>query len=175
MKSDKAIPSNVSRWDSASDYTFGLAIPQDASRTRPWRNLIQDNWKDVSGLMYNFSREGQSRLAFPWAVYEAKKGNCDVLHQAALSAEICLRMLNDLALEPGLPNDLRPYQTPTSDCFQVFAFTSEGPIWTIYVCSRVKNVRHCTLAGIPLAYVSPKYNINTLLYTSRVILIHRRK
>jgi hypothetical protein len=53
---------------------------------------------------------------------------------------MALRMLNDLALEPGRPDERRVYQTPTSDCFQVFAFTSEGPMWKIYVCFRVKDI-----------------------------------
>ena len=53
---------------------------------------------------------------------------------------MALRMLNDLALEPGRPDHPRVYQTPTSDCFQVFAFTSEGTVWNIYLCFRTKDI-----------------------------------
>ncbi|KAI9767543.1 MAG: hypothetical protein M1840_005580 [Geoglossum simile] len=117
------------------DFIFGLAIPSDGSGEANTIECISEtSW-------YRNLWKGAVNLAFPWAVYQAQKTqNSAVLLQAALRAEIALRMLNDLALEPGRPHEHQVYQTPTSDCFQVFAFTSEGPIWKIYVCFRIKDV-----------------------------------
>lgn len=104
-----------------------------------WRNLIQEDWKRTTGQVFDLDWKG-SRLAFPWGVYEAKLAeDPSTKREAAIAAELALRMLHDLALVPGPPLEQRPYQTPTSDCFQVFAFTSEGPVWNIYVCWKIKK------------------------------------
>ncbi|KAH0556940.1 hypothetical protein GP486_005271 [Trichoglossum hirsutum] len=137
-----------SLWMRVPDHIFGLAISRDSSGEADtidesfWcRNLVQTNWKETTGLTFDLEWGGVVKLAFPWAVYQVKSTqNSDVLSEAALGAEMALRMLNDLALEPGRPDERRAYQTPTSDCFQVFAFTSEGPKWKIYICFRVKDI-----------------------------------
>ena len=105
---------------------------------------MEIDWEETTGLEANLDWLGYSNfdklMAFPWAVYEAKETeDPSAKVEAAVAAELFLRILNDLALVPGHPKKERPYQTPTSDCFQVFAFTSEGPIWNVYVCLRAKR------------------------------------
>jgi hypothetical protein len=83
-----------------------------------------------------------SELIFPWAVYEAKKQ--DVAHykatvQACAAAGVFLTMLDNLAKEPGAPETNREYQTAGSHLFQIFAFTSAGPEWNIYVCHAMSS------------------------------------
>jgi hypothetical protein len=106
-----------------------------------WCNLLQTDWAEITGLSFDFKSKDRE-LAFPWAVFGVGTAKSpEVLSQVAFGAELALRMLNDLALEPGPPNIRRPYQTPTSDSFQIYAFTLVGPVWKVYNCKLVRE--HC--------------------------------
>ncbi|KAF2124637.1 hypothetical protein P153DRAFT_252837, partial [Dothidotthia symphoricarpi CBS 119687] len=76
---------------------------------------------------------GESNLLFPFAVYEAKKRATtweqaeNQIQHACLSY---LAMLDDLARDP---TDVTRYQSQESDGYQVFAFTSCGSYWQVYI------------------------------------------
>lgn len=112
---------------------------------------------------------GETELLFPFAVYEAKKG----IHTSGEEAEkqvfhafkTYLAMLDDLARNP---DDINQYQTEESSRFQMFAFTSSGPQWKIYVawssnnecvsdnpCSPMRIRMTCQLAKIGAQMVKP--------------------
>lgn len=79
---------------------------------------------------------GQNKMAFPWAVYEAKgwSGDCvEARRQACAAGERYLNMLDHLARVPGPPEKSMLYQTERSHDFQVFVFTSFGSHWHILV------------------------------------------
>jgi hypothetical protein len=129
-----------------------------------WRVLVKEDWEKITGLASNmewYKYPSRSKLmAFPWAVYEAKeREDPSAKEEAAVAAELLLRILNDLALVPGCPNEERLYQTPTSDCFQVFAFTSEGPMWNVYVCLRAKRTVHAVFGRDEPSFVSSNPNL----------------
>lgn len=76
---------------------------------------------------------GNADLLFPFGVYEAKRN--PIHHEEAKSqvyhaATTYLSMLDDLARNP---RKLAEYQTPDSDKYQIFGFTSAGPQWRAWV------------------------------------------
>lgn len=96
-----------------------------------WENLERPNY----GLVSDPSRT-ETNLVFPFMVYEAKgwSGDCRVARrQACSAAAFYLDMLDELARKPGPVGTPRPYQTPTSHHYQVFALTSFGAYWHLLV------------------------------------------
>lgn len=76
---------------------------------------------------------GKADIIFPWAVYEAKKraisydqSEAQIYH----ALRVYMGILDDLARDP---NYVGRYQTPNSDQYQIFGFTSNGPAWGVYV------------------------------------------
>jgi len=72
---------------------------------------------------------GNPDLLFPFGVYEAKKSPIyheDAKSQVYHAATTYLSMLDDLARNP---QKLAEYQSPDSDKYQIFCFTSAGPQW----------------------------------------------
>jgi hypothetical protein len=93
-------------------------------------------WHPQSGLISD-PKWLSFELAFPWAIYEAKKIKTDqVVAQVRRSSGIYLNMLHDLCLLPGPPGSARPYRINERSHFQVFSMTSEGLSWKLYVCYR---------------------------------------
>ncbi|KFZ13080.1 hypothetical protein V501_03895 [Pseudogymnoascus sp. VKM F-4519 (FW-2642)] len=79
---------------------------------------------------------GETDLAFPFMVYEAKGWNGDsreARRQACLAATTYLDMLDNLSREPGTVGTSRPFQTKKSHENQVFALTSFGAQWHVLV------------------------------------------
>lgn len=79
---------------------------------------------------------GETDLAFPFMVYEAKGWNGDsreARRQACQAAAIYLDMLDNLSREPGTIGTSRPFQTTESHKNQVFAITSSGTHWHVLV------------------------------------------
>jgi hypothetical protein len=79
---------------------------------------------------------GETDLAFPFMVYEAKgwSGDCrEARRQACLAAATYLDMLDDLSRKPGTVGAPKVFQTETSHDNQVFALTSFGAHWHILV------------------------------------------
>lgn len=158
------------------DCTFGLATAgEDESEDENDDNIQQENnriltsgdflnarclrdlslnWK--TGLIsdpkiMNFD------LAFPWAVYEAKKslaGNVEM--QIERASEIYLRMLHDLALFPGRAEDFRPFQSEESSQFKMFSWTSEGPLWKMFISYHQRQVND-VLLWLPEPGEVPRY------------------
>lgn len=99
-------------------------------------SLCKERLKDQvtcpkTGLIVD-GRWGEVNLIFPWAVYEAKKRatSCDAAeYQVFHAAQVYLGMLEDLARNPDDPTQ---FQTPESDKYQMFAFTSSGAYWIVY-------------------------------------------
>ena len=57
-------------------------------------------------------------------------GDCRVArHQACVAAAAYLDLLDNLARWPGPVEPAKPYQTPASHHYQVFALTSFGAHW----------------------------------------------
>ncbi len=120
------------------DCTFGLSVSSNIAiapasidkPTEPLLNLefLRDLfWHPQSGLVSD-PKWLSFELAFPWAIYEAKKTKLDpVFAQVQRSSEIYLNMLHDFYLQPGHPESSRTYQNNARDQFQVFSMTSEGP------------------------------------------------
>ncbi|KAL7946740.1 hypothetical protein V8C42DRAFT_318683 [Trichoderma barbatum] len=76
---------------------------------------------------------GEANIAFPFAVYEAKKRIEDygeARRQIQHACQIYLSMLDDLARKP---DDVSRYQTKKSPPCQMFAFVSHGSRWEVYV------------------------------------------
>ena len=129
------------------DCTFGLSVSSNiaiapASIDKPTEPLLNVEflrdlfWHPQSGLVSD-PKWLSFELAFPWAIYEAKKTKLDpVFAQVQRSSEIYLNMLHDLCLLPGPPGSARPYRTNERSHFQVFSITSEWPSWKLYVCYR---------------------------------------
>ena len=105
---------------------------------------MEADWKEITGLAsnlgwYDYLCRGKL-MAFPLAINQAKeRKDPSDREKPAVAAELLLRILNDLALVPSCPNEERLYQTPMSDCFQVFAFTSEDPSGTFTSASGPKG------------------------------------
>jgi hypothetical protein len=93
---------------------------------------------------------GEASIVFPFAVYEAKKRSmtyADAARQIYHACQAYLAMLDDLARDPV---DVRKYQSKESGAFQLFAFTSCGSAWTVFVahqmlgrCVRVPGMPAC--------------------------------
>lgn len=141
-----SLRSHVVRSSRIPDCPFGLSVSKKTADVTSGPTSAKSllNYEDLRHLLLD-PHSGlisdpkwlSLDLAFPWAVYEAKKTKTDsVVEQIRRSSEIYLNMLHDLCLEPGLPESARHYQNFEDTQFQVFAMTSEGPFWTLYVCYR---------------------------------------
>ncbi|KAJ9145312.1 hypothetical protein NKR23_g5288 [Pleurostoma richardsiae] len=89
---------------------------------------------------------GKTDIIFPFAVYEAKRQFKD--YQAAENqiyhaCKTYLAMLDDLARDP---NNVAEYQTEESSQYQLFAFTSCGPYWEVYIAWNFLD--SCTVESI---------------------------
>lgn len=76
---------------------------------------------------------GKAELLFPFAVYEAKKIAThyqQAENQIYHACRTYLAMLDDLARDP---NNVAEYQTEESSEYQLFAFTSCGSYWQIFM------------------------------------------
>ncbi|KAH8648176.1 hypothetical protein BGZ60DRAFT_437732 [Tricladium varicosporioides] len=76
---------------------------------------------------------GKADIIFPWAIYEAKKTHAGMQKAEDQIYHACktyLAMLDDLARDP---EDVTQYQSEESKRFQMFCFTSSGPLWGVYV------------------------------------------
>lgn len=76
---------------------------------------------------------GKTDLVFPFAVYEAKKRASSfeaAKEQIYHACKTYLAMLDDLARNP---DNVAEYQTKDSSRYQLFAFTSCGSYWEVYV------------------------------------------
>lgn len=82
---------------------------------------------------------GKTDLLFPFAVYEAKKRAInstqaeDQIHHACRTY---LGMLDDLVRNP---DNVAEYQTEESSKYQLFAFTSCGSYWQVFVSWNMRN------------------------------------
>ena len=82
---------------------------------------------------------GKTDLVFPFAVYEAKKRASsykDAEEQTYHACKTYLAMLDDLARNP---DNVAEYQTAGSSKYQLFAFTSCGSYWEVYVAWNFLN------------------------------------
>jgi len=110
---------------------------EDHSTKQPDKRLSEDRLND---MMHNpecalvvDSVWGKTDLVFPFAVYEAKKRASSYEAAESQIYHACrtyLAMLDDLARNP---NNVAEYQTADSSKYQLFAFTSCGSYWEIYV------------------------------------------
>jgi hypothetical protein len=124
------------------DATFGLATfaESDAEKGIWVAELLQSRLEKLllhrkCGLLAD-PKWGETNLAFPFAVYEAKgwSGDCRVARrQACVAAAAYLDLLDNLVRRPGPVESVKPYQTPTSHHYQVFALTSFGAHWHLLV------------------------------------------
>ena len=124
------------------DATFGLAPFADAEAFIPQfaPELCRDRLEKLMlhrkcGLLTD-PKWGETDLIFPFMAYEAKgwSGDCrEARRQACSGAAVYLDMLDNLVRRPGPLNAPRPYQSPTSHNFQVFALTSFGAHWHVLV------------------------------------------
>ena len=76
---------------------------------------------------------GKTDLVFPFAVYEAKKRASSFEEAEGQVYHACktyLAMLDDLARNP---DNVAEYQSEDSSRYQLFAFTSCGPAWEVFV------------------------------------------
>jgi hypothetical protein len=82
-------------------------------------------------------RWGDTDLAFPFAVYEAKDWSGDyrsARHSACSAGAAYLDLLDALSRQPGKDGEINGYyQGPESRNTQVFALTSWGSYWHILV------------------------------------------
>lgn len=82
---------------------------------------------------------GKADLIFPFAVYEAKKRATsydDAEEQIYHACRTYLAMLDDLARNP---DNVSEYQSEESDKYQLFAFTSCGSYWQVFVAWNFMN------------------------------------
>ncbi|KAK4145487.1 uncharacterized protein C8A04DRAFT_10624, partial [Dichotomopilus funicola] len=115
------------------------ACKEDHSTKKPDQRLSEDR---LRAMMLNPECAlivdgvwGKTDLVFPFAVYEAKKGASSYEIEAAESqihhaCQTYLAMLDDLARNP---DNVAEYQTTESSKYQLFAFTSCGSYWEVYV------------------------------------------
>ncbi|KAI0186044.1 hypothetical protein EV127DRAFT_463483 [Xylaria flabelliformis] len=118
----------------------------DHSSMQPDKRLSRD---DLSSMMHDESCGlivdgvwGKTNLVFPFAVYEAKKraSNYEAAEEQIFHAcRAYLAMLDDLARNP---DDVNRYQTSESSKYQLFAFTSCGPYWVVYIAWNQLNECH---------------------------------
>ncbi|KAI1120973.1 hypothetical protein F5Y10DRAFT_257328 [Nemania abortiva] len=109
----------------------------DHSSMQADKRLSRDSLRDMMhdgtcGLIVD-GVWGEANLVFPFAVYEAKKRASSyeaAKEQVYHACTTYLAMLDDLARDP---NDVSQYQTSESSKYQIFAFTSSGPYWQVFV------------------------------------------
>lgn len=140
----KRIPDATMGLKSYDDYFlkrgYGCHVPDcndDHSAMEPDKRLSEDL---LSGMMMNPKCGlvvdgvwGKTDLLFPFAVYEAKKGArsyADAEGQIYHACKTYLAMLDDLARNP---DNLSEYQSEESRRYQLFAFTSCGSDWQVFV------------------------------------------
>ncbi|KAM7190145.1 hypothetical protein V8F33_009622 [Rhypophila sp. PSN 637] len=110
---------------------------EDHSTKQPDKRLSEDRLK---AMMHNPECAlvvdgvwGKTDLVFPFAVYEAKKRASSYEAAESQIYHACLTylaMLDDLARNP---DNVAEYQTADSSKYQLFAFTSCGSYWEVYV------------------------------------------
>jgi len=96
---------------------------------------------------------GKTDLVFPFAVYEAKKRALSyeaAEDQIYHACRTYLAMLDDLARNP---NNVSEYQTEKSHRYQLFAFTSCGSYWEVFVA--FKFLETCVSREDPGAHLDP--------------------
>lgn len=116
---------------------------EDHTTMQPDKRLSE---RDLKSMMHNPECGlivdgvwGETILLFPFAVYEAKKSPLhveqveDQIHHACTTY---LAMLDDLARDP---NNVAAYQTGDSTKYQIFAFTSCGPVWQVMIAWNFLN------------------------------------
>ena len=120
------------------DCTFGLSVSDNSSsESLLGIECLRELFLHPECGLVSDPKWLSFHLAFPWAVYEAKKTRSDpVFDQVRRSSEIYLNILHDLCLRPGHPESARAYQNGEKEQFQVFSMTSEGPYWRLFVCYR---------------------------------------
>lgn len=125
---------------------FGCSVPnckEKHGEKQPDRRLSQDRLRDMMhnpecGLVVD-GKWGKTDLVFPYAVYEAKKrgsGYEDAKQQIYHACRTYLAMLDDLVRNP---DNVAEYQTTDSEKYQLFAFTSCGSYWEVYVAWNFLN------------------------------------
>ena len=87
--------------------------------------------------------------------------------EAAVAAEPPLRILDNPAWVLGCPNKERSYQTLISNYFQVFAFTSKGLIWNMYVYLRAGRTVQAVFRADEPPFVSPTQTFDLLICRKR--------
>lgn len=128
----KRIPDATFGLTTFSDRNFNCPVWADELRRERLERLLLHR---KCGLLSD-PEWGECNLVFPFAVYEAKgwSGDCrDARRQACSAAAAYLDLLDDLARRPGPVGSTKPYQTPASHRYQVFALTSFGAHWHILV------------------------------------------
>lgn len=125
------------------DATFGLTTFQPKDYQNALAEWDLDRSRLESLLLHRHCglisdpRWGDTSLAFPFAVYEAKGWSGDAREarqQACAAGAVYLDMLDNLTRQPGkVGQRTGAYQTPKIHKSQVFAFTSFGAHWHILV------------------------------------------
>lgn len=143
---DIALGKHPVRSTCTPDCSFGLAVDDEDDSEEDTNAILTSkgslNAKCLRDLFLHWKTGLTSDpkimnfgLAFPWAVYEAKKGAAsNVYMQIERASEIYLRVLHDLALLPGKSDIPRAFQSEQSSHFKIFSWTSEGPNWKMFVC-----------------------------------------
>ncbi|KAI5456645.1 hypothetical protein BGZ63DRAFT_467840 [Mariannaea sp. PMI_226] len=119
---------------------------EDHSTKQPDKRLSQDRLKAMMhnpecGLVVD-GVWGKTDLVFPFAVYEAKKRASsfgaaeDQIYHACMTY---LAMLDDLVRNP---DNVAEYQTEDSSRYQLFAFTSCGSYWEVYIAWKLCDSCH---------------------------------
>jgi hypothetical protein len=115
----------------ATDFTIDHNSMQPSESLLRSRILLQMEHRE-SGLIVD-GIWGEANLMFPFAVYEAKKSEETwetAEYQIHSACKSYLAMLDDLARSPI---DVTKYQSQDSDRYQLFAFTSCGSYWKVYI------------------------------------------
>lgn len=151
------------------DATFGLATFSDQDAHDPlWNHdLHRDRLERLMlhpkyGLVSD-PKITSTSLSFPFMVYEAKgwRGDCrEARRQATSAAAAYLDLLDNLVRRPGQVDSPRPYQTTTSNKYQVFALTSFGAYWHVLVGHRRarSEIEHAGPEMSDSVYVSILYS-----------------
>ncbi|KAK3293175.1 uncharacterized protein B0H64DRAFT_403672 [Chaetomium fimeti] len=119
---------------------YTCAVPdceEEHNTKQPDKRLSQER---LAAMMHNpecglivDGSWGNTDIVFPYAVYEAKKRASSyeaAEDQIYHACKTYLAMLDDLARNP---DNVAEYQTKDSSKYQLFAFTSCGPYWEVYV------------------------------------------
>ncbi|KAI0544461.1 hypothetical protein F4679DRAFT_564670 [Xylaria curta] len=140
----KRIPDATMGLKSYDDYDLERGYPctvvdckVDHSSMQPDKRL---SCKDLSSMMHDETCGlvvdgvwGKTSLVFPFAVYEAKKRASRYEAAEGQIYHACrtyLAMLDDLARDP---DNVAQYQTNESSKYQLFAFTSCGSQWQVFI------------------------------------------